>query len=339
MIKKATWIILALMLLTLVFNWHLVAYGYQQASGQLKIIWNARDIQNVLAESSTPDSIKQKIKIIQEAKAFAHENLALAKTKNYTTYYDQNGQVALWNLSASEKFALEPKSWSFPLLGSFPYKGFFNLEEGKKEMARLREEGYEARIRPVGGWSTLGWTKDPILSNMIERAEGSLAELIIHELTHTTLFVKDNIDFNENLASFIGERGAIQYLNEKYGKNSDPFFEYILGEEDSQTFRNQMLLGTQKLDSLYKTFDKQDSDSAKNVLKHIMIDKITSSIDTLHFHNPRYYKAFSSTRPNNAYFMSYLRYYSSKDSLAEILSSKYKGNLKLFVKGMKDYHK
>jgi len=29
--------------------------------------------------------------------------------------------------------------------------------------------------------------------------------LIIHEMVHATLWVKDSIDFNENLATFIGD--------------------------------------------------------------------------------------------------------------------------------------
>lgn len=339
MIKKIIWFIIAALLLLLIVNWSLVAYGYRQASGQLEIIWKARDINEVLADSATADSIRQKIRIVQEAKSFAYDKLGLKESDNYTTYYDQKGEVALWNLSAAKPFALEPKIWSFPLLGSFPYKGFFDLELAKEEMDQLKSEGYDARIRPVGGWSTLGWTKDPILSNMLKRPEGALTELIIHELTHSTLFVKDNVEFNENLASFIGERGAILFLDNKYGKNSEPHFEYILGEEDSRTFRNQMLLGTKKMDSLYQTFDPALSDSIKAFQKHIMIDKITSSIDTLHFHDPRYYRAFNSSRPNNAYFMAYLRYYSAKDSLEQILQSTYQNDLKSFIKGMKEYHK
>lgn len=337
MIKKVGWVILTIFLLLLIFNWSTVVYGFNQAKGQLSITFNTEPVKSILSDATVADSVKQKIQIIQEARTFAFDQLGLKQSDNYTTFYDQKGEVALWNLSASKSFALEPKLWSFPLLGSFPYKGFFDLESAKEELRELKKEGYDARIRSVGGWSTLGWTTDPILSNMLDRSEGALAELIIHELTHSTLFVKDNIEFNENLASFIGEIGAVMFLNMKHGKNSDPYFEYVMAEDDSRTFRNQMLLATQKLDSLYASIVDL-SDSAKNIQKHIIIDQITSSIDTLHFHNPRYYKIFRSSRPNNAYFMSYLRYYSSKDSLDEILTKKYQNDLKNFISGMMAYH-
>lgn len=337
MIKKAVWIILTVIFLIVLFNWSTVVYGFRQAKGQLSITFNTRSVEEVLQDSLIADSLKHKIQIVQEARKFAFEKLGLTQSNNYTTFYDQKGEVALWNLSASKEFALEPKLWSFPLLGSFPYKGFFDLESAKEEMNELKEDGYDARIRPVGGWSTLGWTTDPILSNMLERKEGALAELIIHELTHSTLFVKDNIEFNENLASFIGEKGAIMFLNNKHGEHSYPYYDYILAEEDSRTFRNQMLIATQKLDSLYQTMTDL-SDSIKAIQKHLMIDRITSSIDTLHFHDPRYSDIFQSARPNNAYFMSYLRYYSAKDSLENILEKDYQNDLKSFITGMKAYH-
>src|SRR5690606_16736486 len=133
---------------------------------------------------------------------YAISEIGLEESKNYTSYYDQKGQVILWNLSACESYEFTPKLWSFPFLGSFPYKGYFDLDKAMEEYQLLKELGYDARIRPVNGWSTLGWTKDPILSNMTERSTGAIVELIIHELTHSTLFVKDNIEFNENLASF-----------------------------------------------------------------------------------------------------------------------------------------
>ncbi|WP_424963222.1 aminopeptidase [Ekhidna sp.] len=337
MIKKVSWGVLIIVVILIVVFWNTVTYGFQQAKGQLSITFNTVPVEDVLNDTTVADSIKQKIIIIQETRTFAFDELGLERSDNYTSYYDQEGEVSLWNLSASQPYALEPKVWTFPLLGSFPYKGFFDLDQAKNEMEVLKDDGYDVRIRPVSGWSTLGWTNDPILSNMLERPEGALAELIIHELTHSTIFVKDQIELNENLASFIGERGAVLFLNMKYGKNSVPYFDYLLAEDDSQTFRNQMLLATQMLDSLYQSLDGAN-DSIKSVQKHIMIDRIISSIDTLHFHDPRYYKIFLTGRPNNAYFMSYLRYYSAKDSLKALLTKDYANDLKLFIQEMKDYH-
>lgn len=337
--KKVFLILFSLLGLLALFNWQLVKYGYSQAKGQLSIIQKSRPIEEVLGDPVIADSIKLKIQLIQKVKLFATNELGLAKTENYTSYYDQHGKVSLWNLSACEPFSFSPKEWKFPLLGSFPYKGFFDLDEAKKEYRELVSEGYDARIRSVGGWSTLGWTNDPILSNMLGRSTGSLTELIIHELTHTTLFVKDDIIFNENLASFIGVVGAQQFLSKEYGRNSNEMIEYLDSEEDAKTFRNHMLSSSQALKALYEGFAENLSDSIKEKQKHGLINQIISSLDTMRFNNSRYHQIFSTNRPNNAYFMSYTRYYSSEDSLKNILQETYSGDLRNFVEGMVEYHK
>ena len=169
MVKKIIWTVIALFVLALLFNWDILSYGIRQAQGQLRITFNTLPVETILNDTLFPDSLKQKIKIVQQARVFAFQELGLTPSENYTTFYDQKGEVALWNLSASKAYMLEPKLWSFPILGSFPYKGFFDLERAKQERDELIDQGYDARIRPVGGWSTLGWTTDPILSNMLER--------------------------------------------------------------------------------------------------------------------------------------------------------------------------
>ena len=37
----------------------------------------------------------------------------------------------MWVVMASEPFALKPKEWKFPVIGSVPYKGFFKKERAK----------------------------------------------------------------------------------------------------------------------------------------------------------------------------------------------------------------
>ena len=64
MIKKVLWSLFAAILLLIVFNWDLATYGFQQAKGQLQIVWNTQEIEEVLADSATSDSIKRKIRIV-----------------------------------------------------------------------------------------------------------------------------------------------------------------------------------------------------------------------------------------------------------------------------------
>lgn len=331
--------IAAFMLLLIwgIFNRSLLQYGLQQAKGQLEVILNAKPLEDFLNDPTYPDSLKSKIKIAQKARLFAIEELGLKESNNYTKMYDQKGKVILWNVSACDPYKLEAYEWKFPFLGSMPYKGFFKLEKAKQEKKRLENEGFDTRIRPVGGWSTLGILNDPILSNMLSRSEGALAEVIIHEMTHSTLFVKDEITFNENLASFIGEEGALLFLEKEFGAHSPQIRKYQQAEQDSRKLRKHLLSGSKHLDSLYSALSLIESDSIKSKKKKRAIHEIVSGIDTISFHNQRYKALFKDQLPNNAHFMSYQRYHSQKDTL-QMLYQAADQSLKKLILQMKEVY-
>lgn len=330
--------IIVLLTLIIFLNVELISYGMGQAAGQIGILRESRPVEQVLTDPSVSDSIKARLRYIQKVRQFAFDSLHLKQSDNYTTFYDQKEKVSLWNLSACERFSFHAKEWWFPFLGSFPYKGFFELEKAKEERDALKLQGYDTRIRSVGGWSTLGWTTDPILSNMLKRSDGRLAELIIHELTHSTLFVQDQVEFNENLATYIGEQGARQFLEIHFGTDSAPLLNYLNEENDAAMFRNQMLLGTKMLNNLYESFTDTTPENEMERQKQALIDDIIMSLDSLDFQQERYRRIFEKARPNNAYFMSYKRYYSAEDSLSTMLEHNYNGKLADFVDGMKAYH-
>ena len=331
--KKILITIFVIALLLILVNGKLLIYGLQQGWGQFNIIRKAVPISDILQDANQPDSLKTKLEYTLKVREYAMEKLGLDESDNYFTYYDQGGKPILWNLSASEPYELKPYLWKFPFLGSMPYKGFFELERAKKERDRLAKEGYDTRIRTVSGWSTLGILKDPILSNMLERSDGELAEVIIHELVHATVFIKDEVDFNENLASFIGEAGAQQFLKDHYGDSSRALTEYIQELDDSERFKRYMLRGTQKLDSLYAKI-AAEPDSIKHRAKNSMIAEIAAELDTVSFNNQKYKEIFNKNLPNNAYFMAFLRYHSKSDSLKSILND-YDGNISRMIKDLK----
>ncbi len=319
-----------------IWQYRLISYGLMQAKGQIKVVLAAKSIEEYLADPSSPDSMKYKLKFVQEIRQYSIDYLGIEDCDSYKTLYNQNGQVTLWNLTACKLFELEAKTWSFPLLGSFPYKGFFDLEKAKEERDELREEGFDTRIRPVGGWSTLGWFDDPILSNMLNRSEGALAELIIHELTHGTLYIKDSTDYNENLATFIGEQGAQQFLTTKYGLHSNQLRVYLESERDYNKYIDHFIRGSKKLDSLYGTMNASQSVGIKTMLKQEMIERIVDNIDTIRFFNrKKYNRRFEKTLPNNAYFMSFLRYHSRQDDFEKDFRENYDSNVKTYLTYLK----
>src|SRR5690606_37209971 len=115
------------------------------------------------------------------------------------------------------------------IVGKVSYKGFFKEEDAEREAIRLEEMGYETKIRIVNAWSTLGWFKDPIMTSMLEDEPGDIANVIIHELSHGTIYVKNDAEYSENLANFIGDMGSYWFLESKYGKGSDEYLDFYHG--------------------------------------------------------------------------------------------------------------
>ncbi|NOT74145.1 MAG: aminopeptidase [Cyclobacteriaceae bacterium] len=332
MIKKILGFFLLILLIVCAIYWSLISYGIAQGLGQLKIIREARPVEEFIQDPAYPDSLKSKLLLIQEARQFAIDSLGLNDTDNYKTMYDQKGQELMWVVIACEPFKLKEKRWEFPIVGSVPYKGFFNRESAIKEKESLEKDNWDVSVRNPGGWSTLGWFTDPILSGMLRRSDGDLASLIIHEMVHSTIYVKDSSDFNENLASFIGDRGAERFLQVTRGDTSKVFKEYFFEDSDYRKFAEYMLLSTQKLDSLYNTFSESDSLESKKKRKEEFIRRIVNSMDTLSFSGgKRKSNRFAKRLPNNTYFMSYKTYESKHDTMKDDWQRLFGNDLKKMI--------
>jgi predicted aminopeptidase len=324
--------------LIILWQWKLVTYGIEQAKGQLHIVWNAKPVEDFLNDPAFPDSLKQKIRLIGQIRQYAIDSLGLKDTKNYKTIYDQKGEEVMWVVMASEPFRLKAREWTFPVVGSVPYKGFFDKDKAIKLREQLEKEGWDVIIRNPDGWSTLGWFTDPILSEMLGRSEGDLANLIIHEMSHSTIFVKDSIDFNENLATFIGDRGTEQFLISTYGSSSPEYTRYINEDHDYAMYSDHMLLGAKKLDSLYKTIREDDPASLKLKAKRDMIQRIVETLDTLSLSgdSPKPSLRFQDRLPNNAYFMNFMRYQSKQDIFSAEWKTRFHSDLKVYIKYLSD---
>jgi predicted aminopeptidase len=317
------------------WQYKLINYGLQQLKGQLHIVNNTISLTAYIQDSNTPDSLKSKAKLVEEIRQFAFDSLGINYSENYTEIFDQKGKASMFVVTACDPFSFTPKTWKFPIVGSFPYKGFFDQEKATELAKMIRStDSLDVDVRTAGGWSTLGWFKDPILSNMLNRSEGDLASLLIHELTHGTLFVKDSVTFNENLASFIGDKGAIMFLSSKYGKGSEEVKRFKSANEDELLFKSFILNAAQKLDTIYQGI-KELSRTEKINEKQLAMEMLWDDYDTLSFKLPIYQGYLRKRKPNNTFFMSYLRYNSQEEILEAELNLKFKGDLKAYLVNLK----
>lgn len=336
-IKRIFLGLLVVLIALVVVYWDLVTYGIRQGYGQFNIIWNAKPVEDFMADPTFPDSLKARLKLIDEVRQYAIDSLGMKDTKNYKTLYDQKGEEIMWVVIAAEAFQLKPKEWKFPIVGTVPYKGFFNKQRAINLKKELEDEGYDVIIRNPGGWSTLGWFTDPILSKMLNRSEGDQANLIIHEMSHSTIFVKDSIDFNENLATFIGDRGAENFLIYKYGRHSKEYTTYIAEDDDYLKYVNHMLHGAKQLDSLYSTMKESDPIDLKKLIKKSVIEKIVMSMDTLSLVLTKQPSTrFKNGLPNNAYFMNFRTYQSKQIIFWDDFKVNYNNDLRSYIKRLSE---
>lgn len=305
----------------------------QQLKGQIKVIYNTQDVAGLIAQHKLSRNELEKIKLIAEIKSFADTQIGLKQTNNYTTYYNQHGKPILWMLTACEPYHFKEKTWHFPMLGEVSYKGFFEHELAIKEANILKLENKDVDLGKVSAWSTLGILNDPILSSMLDDDAGELAELIIHELTHSTLYFESNVDFNENFASFIGQQGALQFLAFKFGKESAEMQQYLSGIREQETLKKFLLQNKESLDSLYQSFDKAMELAEKERLKQKKLDDIIRQLYFLPIYNwkTKIKIAQKIKMSKNAYFMSYNRYDAQFDELLKLYQA-HGSNLKSFVK-------
>ncbi len=327
------WIIGILVLLAayLIYHHRSVSYGIGQAIGQIKVLNAAVPLDEYLEDNDIPNSLLRKIRLIRSVKQYAEDSLGLKETSSYNSIYDQKGKAILWMLTASPEFELTPYRWSFPIAGKFEYKGFFDHEKAREEADELKSRGYDIDIGEVSAWSTLGIFSDPILTSMLEKDSARLADLIIHELCHASIYLKDSVELNENLASFIGKKGAERFLLSIGDTLS------IKRMEEKKDRRNKwgkiIHKGALKLDSLYKSFDPNMDVQTKRNLKNKMIDAIRIEIASSIYEEDsiKVQEQFDRFQPNNAFFTGYLTYRSKSYYFEDELTEKFNGNLVDFI--------
>jgi predicted aminopeptidase len=320
-----------LIIILVIVNWTLVVYGIRQGMGQLNVVWNARPVAEILQDPAAPDSLKQKLVLIDEVRRYAIDSLGLNDTENYKTLYNQQGKEIMWVVTASEPYKLQEKTWQFPVVGRVPYKGYFNVDLAKAEKEELEKVGWDVNVTNPSGWSTLGWFTDPILSDMLYKSEGDLASLIIHEMVHATIFVKDSVNFNENLASFIGDLAALKFVLYKYGKDSKEHLTFVHEDADFRKYSAHFLRGATFLDSVYLAIESKPVQEKKQA-KETAMKRIVTNMDTLSLHfNKQPSKRYEKKLPNNAIFLSYRRYAAQQMDLQGMFESRFGNDFQKMV--------
>jgi len=298
-------LLVGLLVTSQISSCYLTTQGYNLFKYNL----SAKPLKEVYEDKKVNIDTKKRIDLIFEIREYALKNIGLKETNSYTKLVNMEDKNYLVNvLVATKPDKMELYKWSFPFFGDFPYKGFYEYSDAEKEMIELKKDGYDTYIRDAGAFSTLGWFDDPIYSYMLNYSSEYLANIIIHEMTHTTLYLKDQGQFNEELATFIGDQGAIDFLEYKYGKDSREYKISFALKEDGKLFRDYINSFYNALDSLYKTKDLTKEEILTKKQEVIKEYKEKFYETAKNFKIKEAYAWFPKLEINNAVIMSFITY-------------------------------
>lgn len=254
-----------------------LGYLAQAGRGQFELFNRARPIPEVLKDPRTPTRTKDLLAEIPEIKKYG-ESRGLKPTRNYEEYVKLNRTAAVYVVSAAEPLKFVSKEWSFPIVGRFPYLGWFNIDGARKFADGLKQDGWDVDLRGARAYSTLGWFRDAVLSTMIpegDEARGELVNVVLHESVHATVYISGQAYFNESLASFVADQMTPVYLTEKAGKNSSALEAYLHLEKESEVNEKLLHQAYIVLNSIYQS---GKSDDEKRAEKTAILSKLQEKL-------------------------------------------------------------
>lgn len=210
--KQLSQIYTVLLLVTLLSGCTTISYYTQAIRGHLALTMAGEPVDSFIAGKGTPNELRNKLILARQARRFASEHLGLPTGDAFKDYVTLDRPWVVVNLVAVPEFSLQPHQWCYPVLGCQAYRGYFQLEDARREEQRFRAEGYDTFIGGVTAYSTLGWFDDPLHSAFTNLADDRMVALMFHELAHRVVYIKGDTAFNESFATAVELEGLKLWL-------------------------------------------------------------------------------------------------------------------------------
>ena len=140
-----------------------LGYLGQAAHGQWQLLRARRPIERVIADPHSSDTLRARLRLVQDARDFAVTDLGLPNNRSYRGYSDLQRPFVVWNVVAAPEFSITPLHWCFPFTGCISYRGYFHEQDARGFAARLAAQGNDTLVAGVTAYSTLGHFADPVL--------------------------------------------------------------------------------------------------------------------------------------------------------------------------------
>ena len=309
-----------------------VQYYSQAIDGQYRILLKRQPISAIVADSNSPQPLRESLTFILKVREFAENELQLPVDNHYLTYVDLDRPFVLWNVFAAPEFSLTPKTWCYPVAGCASYRGYFDETNAQQYAHKLNEQGYDVYVGGVTAYSTLGWFDDPILSTFVRFSQAQKAALMFHELAHQKLYVKDDTAFNESFATFVEQEGLRRW---QLASGSERIYnDYLRQHRRRRQFVQLIMQYRQKLELLYQT-DLLPSE--KRVRKATIFSELRNEFDQLKTRQVELsaYDVWMNQSLNNAKISSMVAYHDFLPAFQKMLTQ-YAGELDQFFEGCRE---
>ncbi len=253
-----------------------VGYYSQAVGGHIRLMLAREPIDKLLADESTPEELRGKLRTLVDARQFAVERLQLPDNDSYGSYVATGLDAVTWNVVAAEEFSLNAKTWCFPVAGCVGYRGYFDKADAQAYAEQLAAENYDVSVGGASAYSTLGWFDDPVLDTMLRGGTVRFVGTLFHELAHQVLYVKDDSNFNEAFATFVEQEGVRQWLAE-HGE-SERVEAYNASQQRVLEF---LALLKQTRDELAELYAKDLPDTAMRAEKEAVFDNMRKAYESL----------------------------------------------------------
>ena len=226
-----------------------IGYLAQAASGQSKLLLARRPLDAVIADPSTAPELRERLRLVQELRAFARTRLGMGERKGFEAFVATGQRHVVWNVVATPEFSVTPLDWCFPVAGCVSYRGYFEESAARRFAAGLSREGHDTWVYGVAAYSTLGWFDDPVLDTWAMRSERSVAALVFHELAHQVLYVPGDTAFSESFASVVEREGLRLWLDAR--GDAAAYADYLLERERGEALDALLAKARGDLAALY----------------------------------------------------------------------------------------
>lgn len=225
-----------------------LSYYAHLARGEHELLNRRVAITQILKDESRDAALRERLKKVLDARAYAVWQLDLPDNRSYTQYADLQRPYVVWNVFAAPELSLEPVEHCFLFVGCLDYRGYFNRADADAKADELKAQGNEVYVAGVPAYSTLGWFDDPVINSMMYWSDEVLIGTVFHELAHQKFYVKNDSAFNESFASFVEDEGLHQYLLAR----GAPSEEHQLHQQRQQQFVRLVMSARERLDALYR---------------------------------------------------------------------------------------